>query len=323
VEFELSSDQSLLLTAFETLLARFDAPDSAYGYVAYSAALQAELSNSGFLEIATQPGYSLLDAALLIEAAARCRHSVEVAASSLLAPLIAGVEPPVALAWGLGKPARYLDRARTVCLFDGDCILVGTPSREDWKPVESVLAYPLATLRTVPRDAVRYTGSHAAAIRRRSLIGIAAEAAGLMRGALDQTVEYVKDRRQFGQPLGHFQAIQHRLAEDAQLVHACRSLAFQAAYEDDDRHASVACLYAQEAIRKIVHDCHQFSGAMGLTLEYPLHLWTYRLKFLQGEAGGRAEQARRVADCVWNRTSDKSPTIKTEGMTHDVLDFAR
>ena len=120
-----------------------------------------------------------------------------------------------------------------------------------------------------------------------------------MRGALDLTVQYVKDRRQFGQPLGHFQAIQHRLAEDAQLVHACRNLVLRAADQDEARAATLACLYAQDAMRKIIYDCHQFSGAMGLTLEYPLHLWTYRLKYLQGEAGGRAGQGRVLADLLW------------------------
>ena len=120
-----------------------------------------------------------------------------------------------------------------------------------------------------------------------------------MRGALENTVQYVKEREQFGQPLGHFQGIQHRLAEDMVMVRACRSLAFRAAFEDCDRQAALACLYAQDAMRKVIHDCHQFSGAMGLTLEFPLHLWTYRLKVLQGEAGGRAAQARSVSRATW------------------------
>ena len=130
-------------------------------------------------------------------------------------------------------------------------------------------------------------------------IAIAAEAAGLMRAALEHAVQYVKDRQQFGQSLGAFQAIQHRLAENAQIVRAARSLAFRAAWRDDECSAASACLYAQNAMRKLIHDCHQFSGAMGLTLEFPLHLWTYRLKLLQGEAGGRAGQAALVASNLW------------------------
>jgi len=44
-------------------------------------------------------------------------------------------------------------------------------------------------------------------------------------------------------------------------------------------------------MRKVIYDCHQFSGTMGLTLEFPLHQWTFRLKVLQGEAGGRVAQS--------------------------------
>jgi alkylation response protein AidB-like acyl-CoA dehydrogenase len=158
-------------------------------------------------------------------------------------------------------------------------------------------------------------GLAAEAIRRRALIGLAAEAAGVMRGALDNTVQYVKDRQQFGQPLGHFQAIQHRLAECAQIVQACRLMALRAADADCGQLAAIACLYAQDAMRKVINDCHQFSGAMGLTLEFPLHLWTYRLKILQGEAGGRAAQARLVATGKWPRSTGKSQLqVQLEGV---------
>jgi hypothetical protein len=44
---------------------------------------------------------------------------------------------------------------------------------------------------------------------------------------------------------------------------------------------------------------HQFTGAMGLTLEYPLHLWTYRLRALAGELGGASAQERHVAAATW------------------------
>jgi acyl-CoA dehydrogenase-like protein len=300
VDFDYSEDQQLLMTSFEGLLDRYrQPPHGAHAYVAYSDALQAELAESGFLEIVEQTGFGVLEGALLIEAAAACPVSVEVAGSVLLRPLFGGAPSPLAIAWGLGKPVRYLPQARTVCIIQDDEVIVGTPTEHILKPVESVLAYPLAVLRDVPQDARRLMGEEAAAVRRRALLGIAAEAAGLLRGALEQTVQYVKERQQFGQPLGHFQAIQHRLAEDAQIVRASRWLALRAAFADDLQQAAAACLYVQEAIRKVIHDCHQFSGAMGLTLEFPLHLWTYRLKFLQGEAGGKMAQGRLVAQNVW------------------------
>jgi hypothetical protein len=313
VDFTLSDDQQLLMTSFEGLLDRYRAPpQGVHGYVAYSSEFQRALYDSGFMEIASQPGFGLLEAALLVEAAASCPVSVEAAASMMIGPLIGQPDGPVALSWQIGRPARYLAQAETVCLIGVDEVLVGKPDDADREPLDSVAAYPMARLCAVPAGARRYSGADAAEIRRRALVGIAAEAAGLMRGALDHTVAYVKDRQQFGQPLGHFQAIQHRLAECAQIVQACRLMAFRAAFGDSTRSAAIACLYAQDAMRKVITDCHQFSGAMGLTLEFPLHLWTYRLKVLQGEAGGRAAQARLAANEAWPRSAARSeePALK-------------
>lgn len=300
MDFVLSDDQQLLLTAFEGLLDRYrTSPPGAHGYVAWDAALQQELAASGFCEVADQPGYGTLEAALLTEAAAACPVGVEAAASMLVGPLIGHERGVLALAWQVGKPARYLAQAKRLCLIDRDAVLVATPGRGDWEELDGVSAYPMARLTRVPDDARRLPDGEAEAVRRRALIGLAAEAAGLMRGAHEHTVRYVKERAQFGQPLGHFQAIQHRLAENAQIVQACRLMAFRAAGADCSRLAAIAALYAQDSMRKLIHDCHQFSGAMGLTLEFPLHLWTYRLKVLQGEAGGRGAQARSLSAATW------------------------
>lgn len=304
MDFDYSEDQQLLMTAFEGLLDRFrDPPHGQHGYVAYSADLEAELAESGYLKLLGQEGFGLLEAALMVEATARCPVSVEIAGALMLAPLL-GVEPaPVAVAWGLGKPVRYLPRAKTVCLIEDDGVSFGTPSAGDIRLLDGVAAYPMAVLERRPADLRPLAADKAEAVRRRVLIGMAAEAAGLMRGALDHTVQYVKDRQQFGQPLGHFQAVQHRLAESAALVRSARWLALRAAHQDDLLSAGMACLHAQEAMRKVVNDCHQFCGAMGLTLEFPLHLWTYRLKVLQGEAGGKGAQGQMVASLAWPRAA--------------------
>jgi hypothetical protein len=300
MDFDLSDDQQLLMIAFDSLLDRYrKAPEGVHGYHCYSSDFQEELSQSGFLEVVTQPGFGVLEGALIAEAAASCANGAEVASSVLVGPLLDGREGPVAFASGIGKPARFLEQAGTVCIFDGADVIIGTPGENIVLPIAGVVAYPLASLTALPADARRISDEVAAAIRRRATIGVAAEAAGLMRAALENTVRYVKEREQFGQPLGNFQAIQHRLAEDAQLVRACRWLTFRAADADSSSEAALACLYAQEAMRKVITDCHQFSGAMGLTLEFPLHLWTYRLKFLQGELGGKSAQARRVAADLW------------------------
>jgi alkylation response protein AidB-like acyl-CoA dehydrogenase len=315
VDFDFSDDQQLLMTSFDGLLDRYrKAPEGIHGYHCYSRDFQNELSESGYLEVAIQPGFGVLEAALIAEAAATCAVNAEVASSALVGPLLGHRQGPVAIVSGIGMPARFLEQAATVCIFDGDDVVVGTPSADIVRPIAGVVAYPLASLTAMPTDAERITGDAAAAIRRRATIGVAAEAAGLMRAALDNTVQYVKEREQFGQPLGNFQAIQHRLAEDAQLVRACRWLTFRAADADSAADAAVACLYAQEAMRKVITDCHQFSGAMGLTLEFPLHLWTYRLKFLQGELGGKPGQARRVAQDLWP-AADAAPAQRAAALS--------
>ena len=300
MDFEYNDDQHLLMTSFEALLERHrEIPHGQHGYVNYSAELQAELEASGYLDLLAQDGFGPLEGALMVEAAARCPASVELAASLLLRPMLGDVPAPVAVAWGLGKPVRYLSQARTLCIIDGDRVMAGSVSPGIIRPLHGTPAYPLAVLERLPADVREMTGAMAEAIRRRALIGMAAEAAGLMCGALDNTVQYVKDRQQFGQPLGHFQGVQHRLAESAQLVRTARWLALRAAHADDAQAATMACLYAQDTMRKVINDCHQFSGAMGLTLEFPLHLWTYRLKVLQGEGGGRGGHGLALARQVW------------------------
>lgn len=309
MDFGYTDDQQLLMTAFEGMLDRYrEPPQGVHGYSAHSEDLQTEITEAGFLEIATQPGFGTLEAALMIEAAAACPVGVEAAASMLIGPLVGHNQGVLALAWQVGQPARYLAQAKRLCLFDHDAVLLATPQEGDWEAVDGVAAYPMARLVRIPDDAERLPDDAGEAVRRRAVLGIAIEAAGLMRGAIDCTVKYVKERQQFGQPLGHFQAVQHRLAEDAQLVRACRWLALRAADSDNEADAATACLYAQQAMRKVITDCHQFVGAMGLTLEFPLHLWTYRLKILQGEAGGMPQQAQRVAQAVW------SAKAKAEGI---------
>lgn len=317
MNFELTADQALLLQSFESFLERGSVPSGAHGYVAYSSALQDELGESGFLDVAAQEGFGPLEAAILAERAARSAVSFEFAASALLGPLLAprgAAGAPTALLWSRTAPARFLSHAKTACLFDGADVLVAAVAPSQVEPADSVAAYPMGRLKTVPKDARRIAGAEADALRRRALVAVAAEAAGLMRGALDQTIDYVKERTQFGQPLARFQAIQHRLAEDATLIRAARLLALRAAFTDLEDDAATACFYAQQTMRKVIHDCHQFSGAMGLTLEYPLHLWTYRLKVLQGEAGGRAEQARRAAAAVWPRRDAESWRRRAEAV---------
>lgn len=301
---ELSESQAVVLGSLDRLAARFEnAPKHEGGYVHYSAALQAELRLGGFIDLARYDDYSLLDAALVVERIARLPFSVEVAASALIGPEISSeLGSTLALCEGLGRPTRFLPQSDRVCLIGGEGLFVAEVDPEAIAPVSGVMAYPLGMLTEMPRRACRLDPAKADRVKSLWRLAIATEAAGVMRGALDLTVAFVKQRQQFQQPLADFQAIQHRLAISEQIVSASRLLALRAAYTCDSRDAATAALYVQENMRSVIYDCHQFHGAMGLTLEYPLHLWTYRLKFLQGELGGKAEQARALSELLcWER----------------------
>ncbi|MCH7593014.1 MAG: acyl-CoA/acyl-ACP dehydrogenase [Chloroflexi bacterium] len=111
--------------------------------------------------------------------------------------------------------------------------------------------------------------------------GKCAEMAGAGQKLLDNTVDYVQNRVQFGRPIGSFQAIQHHAADMAIEVQAGRQLARQAAWflgegMDATRQVALAKAYLSEAYPRICATAHQCHGAIGFTHEYDLHLWTRR-----------------------------------------------
>lgn len=302
MRFSLTDDQASVLNEVERMLDGLSLPAHTEPVVApYSDTLDAALAGSGFLDIAREDGFGVLDAALVVERLARAPHIVEAAASAIVAPAL-GLEPglrPVALVGGEPTaPARFLPRARVLVADLGDHALVIEPDPARVRPVDSLFAYPYGRLDSIEGLPVRRIDD-VAALRRRWRVALAAEIAGCMAGALALVVAHVKERHAFGRPLGAFQAIQHRLAMAAETVESSRWLALRAAWADDDGLAAQAAGFAQSRIHALSYDLHQFSGAMGLTLEYPLHLWTYRLRALVGELGGPGASARATAAAAW------------------------
>jgi alkylation response protein AidB-like acyl-CoA dehydrogenase len=159
--------------------------------------------------------------------------------------------------------------------------------------VASIYAYPMGRL-TEPVPLMPLSPRDAAVVRKWLRVALAAEAAGLIQAGIDRAVEHLNVRKQFGRPLGSFQALRHRLAECAVLAGGVKWLALKAASTADDGDAALAAFHAQESGTRISFELHQMLGAMGMTLEHPLHLWTYRLKALLSELGGRDAQAQAV-----------------------------
>jgi alkylation response protein AidB-like acyl-CoA dehydrogenase len=105
-------------------------------------------------------------------------------------------------------------------------------------------------------------------------IGIAALAVGLAQGAFEVARAYALERRQFGKPIGEFQAIQWKLADTATRIEAARLLTYRAAYlKDHNRRmtleSATAKLYASETAVRAAEDCVQIHGGYGFVKDYP------------------------------------------------------
>jgi alkylation response protein AidB-like acyl-CoA dehydrogenase len=116
-------------------------------------------------------------------------------------------------------------------------------------------------------------------------IGIAALSVGLAQGAYEAARDYAKERRQFGQPIASFQAIQWKLADNATRIEAARLLTYRAAYLRDKgvrttTESSMAKLFASEAAVKAADDCVQIHGGYGFVKDYPAEKYFRDVKLL-------------------------------------------
>jgi Acyl-CoA dehydrogenase, C-terminal domain len=305
VDFDPSPDMQAILSGIGPVLAKYARPPSSAEatYCLAGTDLDAELEEAGFFAIGTQEGFGLSEAALVVEHVARTPYAVEVAASMLVAPQITTevLPRPIALLRGGSRaPVRFLSYARTAIVDTGEDVRVLDLARVRVERVDSIFAYPWGRLESNDWSEARVlTDVAPEQLRHWWRLALSVECLGAMRSALDLTVEYVKQRQQFGRPIGSFQAVQHRLAADATVVAGLELLIRRAAWSRDPADAALCAAYAQESTAQLVYDCHQFHGATGLTLEYVLHHWTYRLKVLSGELGGASAQARHAAALVW------------------------
>jgi hypothetical protein len=306
VDFDLTSDQTMLAEAIDSLVGRHHAlPATIASHYLTGDALDAELAQAGFFDIARSDGMTALEAVLLVERVAEAPVTVEIGASALVAPLVLPdreIARPLAIADGrVGAPVRFLPGARSLLIDAGDTVRLADMSRLNIQSVPTSFAYPFGILtREMLDGAAALPEASIDALRQWRRVALAAEICGAGKSALDLTVQYVKDRRQFGRPIGEFQSVQHRLAECTMLLTSARIMTLRAAFTGAPLDAAEAASLAQEAGTRIHHEAHQFHGAMGITAEYPLHLWTYRLKALQGEMGGLAAQAGAVAALRWD-----------------------
>jgi len=133
--------------------------------------------------------------------------------------------------------------------------------------------------------------------RQEAAVAVSAELLGVCRRSLEDTVAYVKERRQFGVPVGGFQAVGHRCAEMLLHTESARSAVYFAAWAADaapERLAEASALakyIASEAVVEVTGSAIQAHGGIGFTWEADVHWW-YKRAQLSAQLLGSAAQHR-------------------------------
>ena len=304
MDFELNEDQQAILEAVNRLLEQRAGPARAialFNEQGYDNALDEALFEAGFMSIRKDAGP--LEAALVVEAIARQAAVSSAAAEILLAPVLSNevMAGPITLATDktLHAPLRYGAHAKHLIVFADNHAHLITLKEGDMAPVKSNFGYPMGKLtRSVSGRALGK--DIAEQLKCWWRLSLAIEAVGTMDAALQHTVDYVKQRRQFGRAIGSFQAIQHRLATCAIQLEGSRWLAREAAYHGAQSEAVAnAAAFALAAADLIFTETHQMSGAIGFTREFNLHVWSMRLQALRQEFGGLSGHRRAIVHARW------------------------
>ena len=197
---------------------------------------------------------------------------------------------------------------------DGVGAFIVTASHAQIEPIDSV--DPSRRLATVTFDSVAVTSDQvlgnpgpetAAALRRAvqsATVGLALDAVGAAQQVFDISLEYVKQREQFGVPIGSFQAIKHKFADMLILLERARALGYFAALtiaEDDARRAlatAMAKAAAGDAVSRIAKEAIQVHGGIGYTWESDVHLYVRRIESDAVLFGTAAHHRQTVADLI-------------------------
>jgi alkylation response protein AidB-like acyl-CoA dehydrogenase len=143
-------------------------------------------------------------------------------------------------------------------------------------------------------------------------LALAAEMVGGMQWLLEASVEYAKTRKQFGKPIGQFQAVQHHCANMLLMTESARSAVYYAAWVmgNDPKQAplavSVAKMYASDAYREVGNLAIQVHGGIGFTWDENIHFYYKRAKASELMFGDATYHRERIAKLVVDRANEPS-----------------
>jgi alkylation response protein AidB-like acyl-CoA dehydrogenase len=319
VRFAFTDDQLAFRDAVRDLLAKESPPSlvrSAWDADGRVGDAWSALGEMGVLAVLAREdrgglGLGMLDLVLLLEEsgfAALPEPIVEHAAVAV--PILS--EPDGALdgsatitaAFGPGTVMPYTDRADGFLVVDDGAIRLAAREAVSIEPCESVDGTRRLGMVTPTGDApVVADGEATGAALDRGALGTAAQLVGLARRMIEMTVEYAVERKQFGVPIGSFQAVKHRLADARLALEFARPLVYRAAWSldagdpDASVHVSMAKATASDAAALAGRQALQCHGAIGYSFEYDLHLFLKRAWVLAA-AWGDADRHRDRVGCA-------------------------
>ncbi|MER5731587.1 acyl-CoA dehydrogenase [Streptomyces sp. NPDC002138] len=311
MDFQLTEDQRDLRAGVRELLegrygrqalrGSVDAAEAGGGVV--DRGLWRELGEAGFFALRLPEGgpeggvgLGLAEAVLVFEEAGRVLLPGPLVATHLAAGVVPGAAQGTAVvtAFDLDGPfAAYLGEADAVLGAEapgeaaGEVPAAGRGGVRGGVPVRSV--DPLTPLYRAPEPAGSAgSGALAVALRDEGALLTAALQLGSALRTTELAVRYAKEREQFGQPIGAFQAVKHLCAQMLVRGEVARTAVYAAAVTGDPGEIAGAKLLADEAAVRNARDCLQVHGGMGFTWEADVHLHLKR-------AWVRAEQWRTAA----------------------------
>lgn len=303
MRLDFNEDQITFMTFLEQMLGSAEAEFRTvkdWGRFDHGLALETRLVENGFFDAAAEEDLGPVAAAAMINEVAQTPVALECAASAMLRPFLGTEVPrPLAVIADDARGAiRYLPMARTLVSVSAKKVAIATLPEGAVTAVNSLFAYPMGT---VDHDTLEWHTPDCDPAKLYTLwqIAISAELCGVLTGAIASVLAHVRERHQFGQPLGSFQAVQHRLATNAIEIEAARLQVLKAADSLSPQDAAAALGYVQGFATRAGYDLHQFMGAMGLTLEHPLHRWTYRARLLRADMGGSTAAYQTYATQRW------------------------
>jgi len=329
MDFDLTEDQLALRSGAADVLADLASPARVRAHTdtsaPYDAALWAALVEQGWLGVEVGEadgglGLGAVEVAVLVEElgkhAAPAPFVPNVLALGAFAEAgerdwverLLGGDAVACVAWDAAAPVPYAPTADVALVLSDDGVYAQELTERPRREPAMDLTRELGWLPFDPSRARKIGGAEARTrLFDRGATFTSADLLGSAVHALDLSVQYAKDRVQFGRPIGSFQAVKHRCADMLVDVEGMRSTVYWAAWcigaadADASVSASTAKVWCSDASKRVMASALQVHGGIGFTWEHDLHFFLKRAQLDQLAFGSASAHRERLAKLLRTR----------------------